>query len=396
MEPGAVMGWAQSYFEFGDFVNARKWYTRRLELGGSEEEIYCAMHRLAVSMHKLGEWWPDVQDAYLRAWAFRPSRAESLHAVASRYRGEGRYQLGYLFSRRAAGIPHPDRDQLCVDDDVYRWRALDELAVCAAWIGEHAEAFALYRRLIALSDIPEPDRQRVAKNRDFSVPTMLANASSYPVALIDTVAAGAPDAEVTVSLVAGPDRTELKSTLNSFLHCCLDAARIGRFLVLDTGLAEHDRRTVQESYPFVEIVDAAAGGAAVNQLRQLRARVPGRFWLHLGQGWQFFAPENLIGRMIAVLDAEPQVFQVGVNVGGALALTGSCAAEQTVRRTPSAGRYLFSGAATTGPAMFDTARLDRAGSVVAPASELGRELREAGLKTATFDEVLCLRQADTV
>ena len=32
---------AQSYFGLGDFVNARKWYARRVEMGGWDEEVYC-------------------------------------------------------------------------------------------------------------------------------------------------------------------------------------------------------------------------------------------------------------------------------------------------------------------------------------------------------------------
>ena len=71
---------AQSYFDLGDFVNARKWYARRVEMGGWDEEVYYSMYRLAESMSELGEPWPDVQDAYLRAWEFRPTRAEPLHA----------------------------------------------------------------------------------------------------------------------------------------------------------------------------------------------------------------------------------------------------------------------------------------------------------------------------
>src|ERR1700741_624403 len=87
----------------------------------------------------------------------------------------------------------------------------------------------------------------------------------------------------------------------------------------------------------------------------------GRFWLHLGEGWRFFAPENLITRLKAVLEAEPQVFQVGINFGDAAKLTGATAAEQTVRRAPDGGRYVLTGTVASGPAMFDTERLDRIG-----------------------------------
>ena len=73
-----VFSLAEVYFDLGDFVNARKWYARRVEMGGSGEEVYIAMLRVAESMRQLDTPFPDVQDAYLRAWEFRPARAEAL------------------------------------------------------------------------------------------------------------------------------------------------------------------------------------------------------------------------------------------------------------------------------------------------------------------------------
>ncbi len=87
-----------------------------------------------------------------------------------------------------------------IEEPVYAWRAADEQAVCASWIGRHAEAFELCRRLVARPDLPEGDRQRIATNRDFSVPAMIEAAAPYPDALAQSLAAGPGEAEVTVSL----------------------------------------------------------------------------------------------------------------------------------------------------------------------------------------------------
>ncbi|MGH3562874.1 MAG: glycosyltransferase, partial [Mycobacterium sp.] len=347
----------------------------------------------AVSMVQLGEPWPDVQDAYLRAWGFLPTRAETLYAIARRYREDGSYQLGYLFAERAAEIPFPEQD-LFVHADVYGWRAADEQAICASWIGKHPEAFTLCRRLLARSDIPDDARQRIAGNRDFSVPAMLEAASSYPEVVVSGLVAGLRDAEVTVSLVAGPDRGVTEQTLNSFLHCCTDVSRVGRFLMADTGLPAAGRAMLGERYGLVEFVecDPADGPGAL--LARIREQIGGRFWLHLGEGWRFFAPEGLITRLSGVLDAEAQVFQVGINFTDATKLTGACAAEQAVRRTPDAGRYVLADAVAAGPAMFDTARLDRAGGINGtgpdPIAALGRRATAPGLHTASLDEVLCI------
>ena len=124
--------------------------------------------------------WPDVQDAYLRAWELRSARAEGLYAIARRYRAEQRHRLGYLFAKGAAEIPFPEDETLFVRPDIYAWRIADEQAVCASWIDKHAEAFTLWRRLLARPDLPEDDRQRIARSRDVCAPTMIDAASCNP------------------------------------------------------------------------------------------------------------------------------------------------------------------------------------------------------------------------
>jgi hypothetical protein len=373
-DPGDVRSMsllAQAYFDSGDFANARMWFARKVEIGGRpDEEIYLAMLRVAQSMEQLDVSWPDVQDAYLRAWEFRPTRAEPLYGIARRYRVDKRYELGYLFAARAVDIPLPEDDMVLPYPDIYAWLADEELAVCAYRIGKQAEAFAVWRRMLAHPDIPESDRQRIAGNRDLAVPTMLEAAATYPDVLVRNLIVGPRGTGVTVSMIAGPNRSSTEQTLNSFLACCTDVMKVRRFLMLDDGLSVQDRTILLERYGFLELVQCGAG----DQLPQLRDQIDDRFWLHLGQGWRFFAPDNVISRLTAVLEAEPQVFQVGINIADAPKLNGASASEHMVRRNPDAGRYLLTDAVASGPAMFDTTRLDRA----------------AGLHTATLDEVLCV------
>ena len=394
---------AETYFRMDDFANARKWYARRVEMGGCGEEVYYATYRLGQATQQLGTPWPECEDVYLRAWHVRPTRAEPLYAVACAYHAMQRDRVGYLIAQRAAEIPFPEDDLFVTGevDQVHGWRVADILATCASSIDKHTEAFTLCRRLLARTDIPEPDRQRIAANRDFSVPAMIEAAAPYPEALVEALPADPSEGEVTVSLVAGPDRQATEQTINSFLTCCLDVSRVGRFLVLDTALSDVDRAKVLQRYGFLEFARSALKDKPAAPLAQLRAKITGRFWLHLGEGWRFFAPENLITRLTAVLDAEPQVFQVGINFADAAKLTGASAAEEAIRRATDTGRYLITDAMASGPAMFDTARLDRAGGLKdldpGPSTKRGRPpakrerpAARAKLRTATLDEVLCI------
>jgi hypothetical protein len=371
-DPLPVHMLAQLYFNVQDFANARRYSERLIEIGADEENIFLAILRIAQSMDKLDTPWLDVQDVYMRAWEFRPTRAEPFYGIARHYSAAKRHRLGYLFAELAAQIPLPADDLVIHDPAIYAWRATDEQAVCASAIGMHLEAFTLCRRLLGRPDIPDGHRQRIAVNRDVSVPAMLEATSLYPETLVRGLIDGPRDAEVTVSLIAGPDWPTTAATMNSFLHCCIDVAKVGRFLMFDDGQTPGDRTILRQRYPFLEFVECADGA-------ELREHIRGRYWLHLDQGWRFFAPDNFIARLTAVINAEPEVVLVGINLADATSLTGVSAPETTVRRTPDGGRYVLTGVMAEGPAMYDTGRLDQAGSLDV---------------AATLDEVLCINCAD--
>ncbi|WP_255206572.1 glycosyltransferase [Mycolicibacterium sp. PAM1] len=370
-DPRSIFYLAQSYFDYGDMDSAHRWYARRAEMGGFDEEVYYSLLRVAEAMRRLGEPWPMVQDAYLRAWEYRPARAEALYAIARWYRTEQRYHLGHLFANRAASIPLPQGDGLFVNADVYAWRALDEQAVCASWIGRQEETFEICRRLLRRDDIPEEDRHRIAGNRDFGVPSQLEASSAYPEKSAHQF--DPSNGDVTVTVVAGPDRSATERTLNSVLQCFSDLTRLGPVLVIDIGLWPEDRAGLAASYPFLEF-RRFAPGVRPSQLREL---VGSRFWLHLGMGRQFFAPDDYVRRLTAVLDAEPEVCQAGINYGDADKLTGSVAPLSAVRCSDGTGNYVLAETACVGPSMYDCARWDGT---------------DAGLRTATLDEVLCILQ----
>ena len=232
-----------------------------------------------------------------------------------------------------------------------------------------------------MDHIPEDDRKRITLNRDLCVPEMLEDAAVYPAEAVQRPQ-GPRDAEVTVSLVIGPQIAEAETTLNSFLNCCTDAQRVGRLVALDVGASEADRSRLAERYPLLDFVDGAGARSLADQIDRLRPQIGGRYWMHMGQGWHFFAPEALIGRLTAVLQAEPEVCQVGVNYGDASAVSNKTAPLSETSSRPEAGHYVRSTTAITGPNMVDVARFEQA---LASVSSGGR------LSTATLDEVLCVK-----
>ena len=384
---------AQSYFDLGDFANARRWYQRRAEMGGWDEEVYYSLYRVGQSMMELGEPWPEIQDVWLRAYEFRPTRAEALYSVACYYRKNARYQLGYLFAQRAVSITLPEKDILFVWAAAHSWAAHDELAVCASHLGYHSEAFALFRELLAGNNLTPEDRIRIAVNRDFSVPAKLEIASAYPAAA-DHALQPRPDADVTVTVTCGPNLPDAEATLNSILNSCADRSRISRLLVDDSALSEADRAVLLQRYPCVQSLAEASDDSPSARLRRNSDTVETRFWLHVDAGWRFFAPERLLSRLAAVLDAEPDVVAVAVNFEDAAGLTGLSAADDVIRRGAGTGRYVLTERMPVGPAMIDMQRLARMGGIDAGAADIQTDLttraQAAGLHTASLDEVLCV------
>jgi tetratricopeptide (TPR) repeat protein len=157
---------AQSLRDAGDFARAAAAYERRAAMGGWEEEVYSSLYERAKLVARMGGDADEVVAAMLRAFERRPSRAEPLCEAARVLREAGRPAAAYPFARGASGIPRPP-DILFVEDAVYSWRALDELAVSAYWAGRYREAMEVNGRLLANPALPAGDKARVQKNLAF-------------------------------------------------------------------------------------------------------------------------------------------------------------------------------------------------------------------------------------
>ena len=157
---------AQSYRDAGDLVRSREVYRRRAEMGGWDEEVWFSLYQAATLEERLGADAAVVSAAYLRAFQRRPTRAEPLVALASFHRRRDEHAIAFIYAQQAAACPRPS-DLLFVEDAVYRWRALDELAVSAFYVGRLEEGRAAMLRLVQEDCIPPTERQRMLKNLQF-------------------------------------------------------------------------------------------------------------------------------------------------------------------------------------------------------------------------------------
>jgi GR25 family glycosyltransferase involved in LPS biosynthesis len=124
--------------------------------------------RAAREKEELGRPNDEVISAYIEASAACPTRAEALHGAARFCRNRGLYERGYEFAAQGLAIAYP-KDAPALEDWIYEYGLLDELAVNAYWTARYAECVDACNRLLNEGTLPTETRERVLKNKQFAI-----------------------------------------------------------------------------------------------------------------------------------------------------------------------------------------------------------------------------------
>ena len=132
-----------------------------------ESGAFMQLLRAARDKEQLAGPVDEVIAAYMEAAAACPTRAEALHGAARFCRNKAIYEQGYQFAAQGLAIAYP-KDAM-VEDWIYEYGLLDELAVCAYWTGRYAECVEACDRLLSEGKLPAEKRDRVQNNKNFAV-----------------------------------------------------------------------------------------------------------------------------------------------------------------------------------------------------------------------------------
>lgn len=154
---------------------AIKWYKRRLNLPGWDQETFYARWRLGVCLLRSGA--PEKAYGVLwRAWGERPSRAEPLVTLSEHYRSIGQWNQAWqaceLAWTHCGALPDPREpippvDALFVHTDVLTWQVAWEGSISAWHVGKLEQGAALCAYLLGLPDLPEWVRPIVEANQAY-------------------------------------------------------------------------------------------------------------------------------------------------------------------------------------------------------------------------------------
>ena len=311
-DPRTVFYLAQSYRDHGDAEKAIEWYRHRSDMHGWDEETFVATLELGKLLVQTKAEAEFVVETFERAWQLRSSRAEALVELARFHRTNDHWLDGYLAAYRASSTPFPEEDRLFVDASAYRWRALDELAICASQLGNHQEAISACHRLLTSPHLPFDQRERVLWNQTYSMKCL-----GFPQNIIreqPLERQAGPKDDVTFTITTCRRRELFERTMDSFLENCRDHHLISRWICVDDGSSEEDRAAMRKRYPFFEFIykDGSEIGHA-KSMNRILYEVQTKYWLHFEDDWQTVKSSHYISTAIAVLNDDDSLIQCVLN-----------------------------------------------------------------------------------
>ena len=161
---------AQSYMCAGEPGVAIDRYRRRAAMGGWADEVFVSLYQIARLQQRQGVPWPRVLAAYLAAFEALPSRVEPLFWIGLHYQQRKQHATAMTFLERAVATTPPAVSALFVEWEIYSYMLPLEFAVCCFYLGRHAEALAVYDRLLSQPGIAADRADHLRRNRAFSQP----------------------------------------------------------------------------------------------------------------------------------------------------------------------------------------------------------------------------------
>ena len=156
---------AQSFRDVGLGYQALGWYQKRAAAGDGTEEAWYAAYQVARLAEESAAPWVTVLEAYLRAFARRPSRLEPILPIVRHYRQSGQYDLALFFASFHERTPYPD-DILFIERSVYTYEMALEQVLCYELLGHPDLAFTALERIRLDDWVPATVRGVLTKLRE--------------------------------------------------------------------------------------------------------------------------------------------------------------------------------------------------------------------------------------
>ncbi len=158
---------AQTYKDAGKKDLSLKYYQKRIDMGGWEEEVFWSKLQVAILQEQINAPQETIINAYKDAYLFRPRRAEPLYYLANYFRSIQDFKSCYEIAKIGMAIPMP-QDVLFIQKWIYEYGLTLECSVGAYWTGFYRKCKDLSLKIIETPNIPAHVRECVIRNLGFA------------------------------------------------------------------------------------------------------------------------------------------------------------------------------------------------------------------------------------
>ncbi len=159
---------AESYRDAGEKAKALEWYQKRVSKGGWAEEVYWSLLQIGHCLDDLGLAKNVVQESYLNAFRFRPTRIETIYFLAQNCNNARDYESAYSFLKLSESI-EAQKDAVFNLDWIPDYGLTLLRSICTYYLGKYQESIDACEELLANPRLPESWREQTVKNMQFSL-----------------------------------------------------------------------------------------------------------------------------------------------------------------------------------------------------------------------------------
>ena len=148
----------QSYKDAGDNINAILELTKRIQMGGWQEEVYWSYLYIARITHS--------EDDYLKAIKHTSNRLEAIYELSLICYMKGEHKKAYEYA--AQGIKVKIQNYVLFHNvSLYKWKMYDHFMLTAYNHGKYSEGISIGLQLLKTDNIPKDQYLRVVNNLEY-------------------------------------------------------------------------------------------------------------------------------------------------------------------------------------------------------------------------------------
>lgn len=323
---------ANCYKNIGDFENAKKWYQRKLEEKGWNQEVFMTYFYLCqIFRNKLNL----LKKYALEGYQMGLGRIETLYLYLDTLMGYQRYEEVYQLAKH---VKIPEKvEGLFIQQEIYDWKMEYLMSMLYYYVEEYQKGFDISISLLRKNKLPEEEYNLVLENigfyldkQDFStnidflfnktvlsdvafkqIDRMIRNSDEYddfrhiPLSF-------SKDNEIYGFIIANNNYKLFEKTLNSFINHCTDINLLTKMICLDNNSEEDVRLKISRKFPFLDFIYLESEEECFNMMRKIIRKERPKYFLFLEDNWLFFKQDKYLSKMKNILNKK-KIHQISFN-----------------------------------------------------------------------------------